>query len=421
MPQPDRSRLFDYAVVALLTVTAVLIGRSRYFILTTSLTAFPWLALLGCTIVQLRYRFRPLDLALTLAFAGACVLLRWQILNLPWHYLYKVLGGLIGLGSLLLLASRAVWERAGARIGYLSALVPSILLVGSEWLTPPLLNWAQVRNPKTMDIYLLVFDSTLRFQPAFAMGRVFQSLPALRSISIMFYLGLPLLIALVYVEQLRRNRNTALVTFLIFFFAAIIGASAYNLYPACGPISLLGDQFPHLHLSLRQAAELRLEPVPISAPRNAMPSMHMAWVLLAVWLSRNLGRWVKLIGLLYFLFTLTATLGTGEHYFIDLVVAFPFSLALYALFALDVPIGRQQRLYSLIGGALATAVWLALLRWQIPLFVHAPGLSWLLILATVIPVVFAQRKLSALRMDQPAALEAMPSSSGTHMAAAETR
>lgn len=378
-----------------MAAAALAFGLSRYFIVVVSLTAFPWLALLGCTVVQLRFRFKLLDMLLAFGFVVACIVFRWQILNLP--QLYKVLGALLGLGSLLMLAVRAVWSEGEDRVAYLSALIPAMILVGSEWLTPPLLAWGQSSNPKTLDLYLLVFDSTLGFQPSFVMGRVFEQLGLLRAISIAFYLALPVLIALVYVEQLRKNRRRALVALLIFFFAAIIGASAYNLYPACGPISLLGKNFAHSDFPFDKASKILLEPVPIPGPRNAMPSMHMCWVLLAWWLTKNLDKWVKYVALGFLIFTVAATLGTGEHYFIDLVVAFPFSLCMYALFSMDVPFVQRERLLALVGGAIGMLLWIVLLRFEIPLFFRVKGLSWVLIAVTLAWATWSHRALSKAR------------------------
>jgi len=393
--QPTEFPKAKTAAALVLAAAALAFGLSRYFIVVVSLTAFPWLALLGCTVVQLRFRFKLLDMLLAFGFVVACIVFRWQILNLP--QLYKVLGALLGLGSLLMLAVRAVWSEGEDRVAYLSALIPAMILVGSEWLTPPLLAWGQSSNPKTLDLYLLVFDSTLGFQPSFVMGRVFEQLGLLRAISIAFYLALPVLIALVYVEQLRKNRRRALVALLIFFFAAIIGASAYNLYPACGPISLLGKNFAHSDFPFDKASKILLEPVPIPGPRNAMPSMHMCWVLLAWWLTKNLDKWVKYVALGFLIFTVAATLGTGEHYFIDLVVAFPFSLCMYALFSMDVPFVQRERLLALVGGAIGMLLWIVLLRFEIPLFFRVKGLSWVLIAVTLAWATWSHRALSKAR------------------------
>ncbi|HUI53156.1 MAG TPA: phosphatase PAP2 family protein [Terriglobales bacterium] len=388
------------AAVLLLSVTALFFGTSRYFLIVSSLTAFPWIALLGCTLILLRFRFQWIDFLCALAFVLLCLAFRWRILYLP--HLQKILCALLGVGSLLVLAARAIWSENKDRTAYLSAFIPAFMLVGSEWLTPPLLHWGEANHPRTLDLFLLIFDSTLGFQPSFWMGRLFEGIPLLRSISLVFYFGLPLLIALVFVEHLRGNRTRALVAFLIFFFAAILGAASYSLYPACGPISLLGVNFPHTDLPFSKASHLPLEPVPIPGPRNAMPSMHMAWAILAWWLSRDLRRWVNLVCIAFLVFTVSATLGTGEHYFIDLIVAFPFSLCMYGLFSLDVAFRERTRVRALVGGALGLFLWLALLRYEIPVFVRFRGLSWGLIVLTVVLVAHAQCALRHARKLAPA-------------------
>lgn len=386
--------LRTFATVSLLA-GAFAFGLSHYFYAVIHFTLFPWIAFLGCSIIQLRYRFRFVEFACALAFAGICLALLFLWWRVPFSF--EFVGAYAGLGSLLILSVVAVWASEETRPGYLAAVVPAIILVGSEWLTPPLLQWTQAHYPKTLDLYLLVFDSTLGFQPSFWMGRLFANVTVLRYLSVFFYLGLPLLIALVYVEQLRLNQKRALVTLAIFFFAAIIGAASYNLYPACGPTSLLAKNFPNMDLPASKAAHILLEPVPIPGPRNAMPSMHMSWVLLAWWLSKNLSKWVKFVGISFLFFTFTATLGTGEHYFIDLIVALPFSLCMYALFSLDLPLRQRERLHAFVGGLLGMLLWIVLLRYEIPLFVRVKGFSWLLIVLTVVLVTLSQRALSKAR------------------------
>lgn len=394
-------RRLDFSVkigaTFVLIALALTLGLSRYFLVAISLTYFPWFAFLGCTIVQARSRCRKIELVYAAGFALLCIAILFLSREVPFNY--KLVGAFLGLGSLLVMAVNSVWAGKVKRMHYLYALVPSLVLVGSEWLTPPLLDWAQTRNPKTLDLYLLVFDATLHVQPSLVMGRIFERLPALRVVSMAVYFGLPLLIALVFVEQLRLNRKRALVALVIFFFTAVLGAASYNLYPACGPISLLHGDFPRLQLTFEQASRVFLEAVPITGARNAMPSLHMAWVILAWWLARDLGKWVKAICILFLFFTFTATLGTGEHYFIDLIVALPFSLAMYATFALDAPLLRAKRAWPLFGGILCTTVWLLLLRYEIPVFVKVPGLSWALILLTIGGVAYAQRQLSAARVE----------------------
>jgi hypothetical protein len=73
----------------------------------------------------------------------------------------------------------------------------------------------------------------------------------------------------------------------------------YLLFPAVGPAHI-GDP---------------------NAPRNCMPSMHLTWALL-LWVNSK--SWMKWLTGIYAALTAIATLATGEHYTLDLLMALPF-------------------------------------------------------------------------------------------------
>jgi hypothetical protein len=60
--------------------------------------------------------------------------------------------------------------------------------------------------------------------------------------------------------------------------------------------------------------------------------------------------------------TVIATLGTGEHYLVDLVVAVPFALTLQALFIAPPPVSRGRRWISIVTGLGLTLAWVLALR-----------------------------------------------------------
>jgi hypothetical protein len=84
--------------------------------------------------------------------------------------------------------------------------------------------------------------------------------------------------------------------------------------------------------------------------------------------------------------TALATMGLGEHYFIDLVVAVPYALAIMA-FSSQVP----ERKLPLAASAAMVLFWLITLR-----FVHfyAP-IAWALTLSTLAISFMLQRRLAA--------------------------
>jgi len=65
-------------------------------------------------------------------------------------------------------------------------------------------------------------------------------------------------------------------------------------------------------------------------PRNAIPSLHVAWCLLVVYSSWQFrSRILRAYAILSLVLTAAATLGLGEHYLVDLIVAGPLSSAVY--------------------------------------------------------------------------------------------
>lgn len=56
---------------------------------------------------------------------------------------------------------------------------------------------------------------------------------------------------------------------------------------------------------------------------NAMPSLHIVWTVLILRYGWVLGSASRFGLVLFFLLTILATLGSGEHYAVDLIAALP--------------------------------------------------------------------------------------------------
>jgi hypothetical protein len=93
---------------------------------------------------------------------------------------------------------------------------------------------------------------------------------------------------------------------------------------------------------------------------NAMPSLHTAWALLIFWRTRRNRFAIRAVAGLFLLLTLLATLGLGEHYVIDLVVAVPYVVAVRALCMTTA--GLRARLAVFSCGAAMVGLWLSGLR-----------------------------------------------------------
>jgi hypothetical protein len=249
-------------------------------------------------------------------------------------------------------------------------------------------------NPKVLDLYLYSFDGSLRVQLSFLMGQIFADHPRFGDAAMFVYIGLPLVMAMVAAGHLQRDEKSALPAMAAFLVTAPIGVIFYNLFPALGPHYIFGPRFPWNPLTSDQATRLFLEPVAVSGFRNAMPSLHIAWVLLAWWFSRGLSAVERSIALAFVVFTVIATLGSGEHYFIDLVVGCAFGLFIYALCVF--PLGWiKERKIALALGLGLTLAWFVALRYTVRFFWFSPILPWLACLATVAAVFFVRMRLGA--------------------------
>jgi hypothetical protein len=290
---------------------------------------------------------------------------------------------LLGLASLTIVAIRTVWSIASDRSIFFWGFIASLSLVCLGWVIPPLLTWVAAANPKGFDLYLNSFDASLHVQPSFLVGRAFLKWSALRHFSIAFYMGITCLCTVVYADQLLRDVKKALSILIAFLWSGPIGILFYNLFPALGPAYLFGPNFPLRPLPANGIQHMRLEPVSLYGFPNAMPSLHMTWALLGLWYSRGASWWLRLIAQAFFVFTVLSTLGTGEHYLADLVVAFPFSLMIFAIFPLAATWVDAWRVRAIVFGVAGTILWMTLLRFQPSFFWSSPAIPWTLIALTI--------------------------------------
>ena len=298
-----------------------------------------------------------------------------------------------GMSALAVLGAHAIWSQGEERRLLLYGFVPAVLFVASEWSASTLLDITEKLHPKTFDLFLYSFDSSLRVQISFLTGQFLWKFLWVRAAALAIYIALPLPLALVYATQLRRHKEKALAVMLAFLATGPLGVFFYNVLPACGPVHVFGGAFPMHPLSTADAMRLNIVPVLMTGARNAIPSLHMTWVLLVWWNSRGLASWVRAIAAVFVAFTVLATLGTGEHYLIDLVVAFPFSVMVQALCSYSMPFREGERRTAFLFGTLVTLVWLASLSFAVKMFWISPLLPWTMVAATVTSSVYFWQRL----------------------------
>jgi PAP2 superfamily len=378
------------ATVVLLAL-ALWLGTSEHFYKSALLSLFFGVTLASVVLIHFRVRPSWPDAA---AVAGAAILL--TVVDFSFLHFAPSLAGIssfLGIGSLSILGLRAIWTQGAAQGRMALAFVPALLFVTSDWGSTILLAWTEKANPNVLDLYLFSFDSSLRLQIAFLMGQAYDVWPWFRAAGTVFYIGLPLVIGLVYAGQLLRDSKRAVSAMIAFLITGPVGVLFYNLLPAVGPIHIFLGRFPWKPIPADQVTRLLVEPIVVAGLRNCMPSLHMTWVLLAWWYSRGLFVWERCIAMAFVIFTVFATMGTGEHYAVDLVVAFPFAVFLQGLCALDLRWKDRARVAATLYGLFLTLAWIGALRFALKLFWVSPVLPWTCCVLTMASAIFVQRQL----------------------------
>jgi PAP2 superfamily protein len=390
----NASRPIKIALSVVMLLVAVLLGTSRGFYNTCVLNVFFAFSLAGFAVIYLRVCPRPGDAFYLLCAAG---LLTWIDVSI-FHYRYSTFGALalLGLASIVAIALRGVWAR-GEEQGRLGlAFLFAILSAGSNAVAGFAHTWTARFTPKVLDLYLYCFDASLRVQFAFLMGRAYEAWKWFRDPGMFTYIAFPASIAVVFGGQLVRSRKIVLSAMIAFLLTGPVGVVFYTICPALGPAYLFTSRYPWSPLTMDQASRLVLESLAIPGLRNSMPSLHIAWVLLAWWYSRGLSLWERSIAMGFLVFTAFATLGSGEHYLIDLIVACPFALFIYALSAFHVSWANRNRSAAAIAGLGLTLVWIEVLRFNVKLFWISPVIPWLACIGTVVAVVYLRGRLASV-------------------------
>ncbi|MGA9882131.1 MAG: phosphatase PAP2 family protein [Candidatus Acidiferrales bacterium] len=378
-------------VIALLVGCAVAFATRREFYTEALVDPFFALALASVLILHFRVRPRLLDGILVGTSTLILAFIDFRVL----HYAPALMAWLsfFGVSSLLVLGVACALADSKHRKLLLYAWIPAFLFLTSDWFATNMLAWVSEIHPKTLDLYLLSFDASLHVQLSFVMGRVFASVPWLREAGLFFYSGLAIPITLVYAGRLARLGTKASSTMLAFLITGPAGILLYGVFPACGPAHMAHGYFPFHPLSIADTSRLLLEPIAIVGARNAIPSLHMAWTLLAWWYSRGLSWLERAIAFTFLAFTVLATLGTGEHYFVDLIVAFPFALLVQAVCAYEVPWTDSPRLQAIGFGLGGVFLWFAALRFANRVFWASPIIPWAVVAATIVLVELRRTEL----------------------------
>jgi hypothetical protein len=99
-----------------------------------------------------------------------------------------------------------------------------------------------------------------------------------------------------------------------------------------------------------------------------------------------------------------ATLGSGQHYFVDLVVSVPFVLAVAAATCQRLPL-RGRRIATLLAASVMVAGWLLLVRFGESFALTSRVIPWTLTLATISVSIWLERDLARMGAANASCLE----------------
>jgi hypothetical protein len=281
-------------------------------------------------------------------------------------------------------------RRANALRGVaLGALLIIATKVGDVWL-----QITVITRPVVLDQYVELADRALG-SPSWVMGRVVESLGgAGYGVLHWVYIELPVAAIVVALYQLRNGFPSH---YLVRTFLAIglIGPIFYLLFPVVGPDFAYGTEGAGAQLATLWPDVVPTGTDPASfafgtpAPRNCMPSLHTAWALSIFIHSRRGPWWLRWGGTFWLVCTLTATLGFGYHYGVDLVAGAVLCLTLESALRDPERGWGRFRVRLVVGGAVVFAALLASYRYLAVPIAAYPALSAPLILGALAAVTVA--------------------------------
>jgi hypothetical protein len=312
-------------------------------------------------------------LCATLAVIALGVLLSWG----KWLELFY-----ISAAPLVILTAWFRWRR---RLSAWS-LIPAACLAALQLVIFWNHQVCHVADPRTYDLQLFFVDGSFGFEPSIWVRHTVDRVPLLNRFFFWVYNCLPLAMAFAYVAHLKNRKGLLYIPAVLGI--ALIGTLLYDVLPACGPVFLLGT-----HQFAGDCGTLCSNISAISGdrdsysfdatwPRNAMPSLHVTWALLIFWICRDLrrGRW--LAGA-FLISTALSTLVTGEHYLVDVIVAFPLALVVWQVCVGEGSIGHPRRVLPIMAGGLMLILWLTAIRFTPQVFWLSPVLPWSAAIATI--------------------------------------
>jgi len=204
------------------------------------------------------------------------------------------------------------------------ALVFVLLTTILGWAGEAIARSLSSVRPGKLDLFVYQFDHVFH-DPSFVLGRMLYGHRWIQPILQIAYNSIPTAVAAAIAYHYYGRHRGEDIRLIVTAFALNIGLSpiVYSIVPVCGPIYAF-QSFPFdpgpVHASLMH----------INAAPNGFPSIHFSTALLIVWALRRSPTGVVL-ATINALLMVGATLGSGEHYLLDLLASFPYAALMCSL------------------------------------------------------------------------------------------
>ncbi|MFE3163116.1 phosphatase PAP2 family protein [Streptomyces sp. NPDC059224] len=327
----------------------------------------------------------------------------------------------------------AVTRRTGGeRVLLLKGVGLGLLLVTGRKTGDTWLLLTSKTRPTVLDQYVATADHALG-DPSWLVGRIVTAAgPVGFNLLDIVYGQLAVAAVVVALYQLRHvaaerrfPRHHLVRTFLVI---GLLGPAIYMIFPVVGPVFAYGTGVEHwASVSLWPEAPVGghghdvghwevadlwprtmppvdpPHPMPFDAftPRNCMPSLHTAWAVAIFIHSRSGPRVLRFAGAFWLVATLTATLGFGYHYGVDLIAGVVFTLTVEAtLRSFDRGWDRRGLRFAAYGATVFTAL-LVSYRWLPSEMARYPWVSAPLLLLALASAVYGYVRTQQQTVQDP--------------------
>lgn len=224
---------------------------------------------------------------------------------------------LLAIGLVLLASAVRMLYRPGDRnmqALFFSCLLQFVVL----FIDNAALAFATGATSIRYDEYVFCFDR-LFGSPSFVIGRWFEEYSWFRNISLSAYVLIPAVcLGVVAAQFFWQPFQDAICSVRTIFLSCLLAYPIYVVFPVAGP----RYAFPNFPAAV--PANFAPHLLYQSSIPNGVPSVHMALALLVFWFCRpwTVGR---IFGGIFLALIVASTLGSGEHYLLDLIVAIPYT------------------------------------------------------------------------------------------------